>query len=620
MKVLILYNFFNYQNKFLPKIIKKLLKYYNSSKLNSIISQIRKDFSYNVDITVLTPINEELKLKSKISLKFLPKLRVEIDRLIFRGIKDDVVQKTKQTLKTLYSNLLDLQIYSLKGTFLPKIFEFELSLFLNEFFGKYELIKKIIQEREYDEIYLCNINNRSLDFFKKINSDMKLFNDNFFLKNANLLNGISTIHYLLITLGLNFKRILFKKQLQSNYMLDNKKKNILFFANSDNQIKSIMPIYTNLQSEKLVNPVKYSSETFTSTRSLTQIIKYILQVRRILKCHKRMIARNLNYDSINLGKFLEIYYLKGHLVDLIRSYNVLQNFIEFNKKFHSSLVIIPNDYTGTMRLITNFCKLKKIPTLFIPHAAIPIIEEMVTKNDIKYFALGGNYDKEYYIQKGVDSENIEITGVPRYEYFYKNEFIKLSEVRDMFDGRKHNFTQHKLTVLLTTNPIDDESNEKIIKTVLKSLKQLKIENQLIIKLHPRENGLIHRKICRELKLSPIIIKNYQILNVIKSCDILISQKSTTILEAMIVGTPVICLDVVNKSFRETSKYLFLDEKYVYMAYNQDELTEHIRNLITNKERLKDYIKKLKTNAEKFIFYDINNPPIKKISELIAYLD
>lgn len=77
--------------------------------------------------------------------------------------------------------------------------------------------------------------------------------------------------------------------------------------------------------------------------------------------------------------------------------------------------------------------------MFIPHAATPMVEEMVTKKDIKYFALGGKYDKEYYIKKGIPKENIETTGIPRYEYIFQGEVKKLKEVKDMFEGEIYNF-------------------------------------------------------------------------------------------------------------------------------------------------------------------------------------
>ncbi|MHA2338407.1 MAG: hypothetical protein ACXACX_13960, partial [Candidatus Hodarchaeales archaeon] len=400
----------------------------------------------------------------------------------------------------------------------------------------------------------------------------------------------------------------------------NKKGNIIFYANSENQLISIKPIYESLLNTSSLNPVFYSIETYLTFRNLKKILKYIIWSKNCVKTHIKGISEDLQYASINLENVLKVFYSKMFIINIIKLFNVLNNFIDFIDRINPKLVIITNDFLPGMRMVANYLKLEQIPTLYIPHAAIPIIEEMVTMNDIKYFALGGPFDKDYYIKKGIDGRNISITGVPRYEYFYKKKLTKLSEFRDMVDGRIYKLGENKMTILLTTNPIDDISNEKIITTVAKSLKDLKLENNFIIKLHPRENGLIHRRICKNLGINPIIIKDYQILDVINSCNILVSQKSTTILESMIVGTPIIGLDLVNKNFRETSKYLFLDEKYINIAYDQDSLTDLIRELITNKSKINKYIQILKENAKMFVFYDKNNPPIKKIVALIRNLD
>ena len=85
----------------------------------------------------------------------------------------------------------------------------------------------------------------------------------------------------------------------------------------------------------------------------------------------------------------------------------------------------------------------------------------------------------------------------------------------------------KPSILLTINPIDDKSNDKIISSVGKSLKNLNLTENFIIELHPSENGLLHQRICQKLEINPIIIKNYDILKIIKSADHLLSQKSTT---------------------------------------------------------------------------------------------
>lgn len=140
---------------------------------------------------------------------------------------------------------------------------------------------------------------------------------------------------------------------------------------------------------------------------------------------------------------------------------------------------------------------------------------------------------------------------------------------------------------------------------------------MIIKLHPKETGVLQRRILQKLNVNPIIVRDINILTLIKSCDLLLTSFSTTILEAMIIGTPVIILDFINKEFPFSGKYLFSEEKYVKTTKHQESLTKIIKQLTTNPDLLKKYSEELKINADKFSFYDGNDPPTEKIINLIS---
>ena len=81
----------------------------------------------------------------------------------------------------------------------------------------------------------------------------------------------------------------------------------------------------------------------------------------------------------------------------------------------------------------------------------------------------------------------------------------------MFNQRTYKFEPERFTILLTTNTIDDISNEKLINTVINSLKELNLIDNLIIKLHPGENGILHRKVLNKLNSFPIIIQDCKIV-------------------------------------------------------------------------------------------------------------
>jgi UDP-N-acetylglucosamine:LPS N-acetylglucosamine transferase len=268
-----------------------------------------------------------------------------------------------------------------------------------------------------------------------------------------------------------------------------------------------------------------------------------------------------------------------------------------------------------IKLVAKYCKLNNIPTIYIPHAGIPLLEEVVTKREFSYITVAGKYDIDFYLKRGTPRKDIFITGAPRYEKFYNTKVRELKTVRDMFNNRKFKIDS-KSTILLTTSPYDPTSIEKIITSVVSSLKELNLVDNLIIKLHPAEDGIHHKNILKKMNVNVIIVKNYALVELIKSSSLLISAVSTTILEAMIIGTPAILLEFINLGFKYIHINPFNQEKFVKAAKTQNELTFLIDQLIKNPPLRIEYSSELKRNSELFSFYDEKLPPTEKIVNLI----
>ena len=242
---------------------------------------------------------------------------------------------------------------------------------------------------------------------------------------------------------------------------------------------------------------------------------------------------------------------------------------------------------------------------------------MISKKKFSYLALWGKNDIDFYKnQLGMPINKLIITGNPRFESFYNNKLDVLNEIRDMFSNRIYKFNPNRFTILVATNIFDKVSNEKFITTIVNSLKELNLLDNLIIKLHPSETGIEYKEILKSLNVNPIIVRDYNVIELIKSSNLLISCVSSIILEAMIMGTPVILSDFANLDFMYTSPYGFTNKLFVRGAETSQSLIEHIRELTQNEEKWSEYSKKLRESSKLFSFYDKNEPPIKKIVNLI----
>ena len=617
--ILVLNGFFINIYEFIPQSFKTFLENYNIFKLNRLINSLKEKYGNSINIRIINATDTIFDINNSVEFNSLSKLRINIERNDFLRIKNEISLNTRNVMIQLFHNLKKLKTFNLQGLFIPKLLEFELINYFNTIFGQLELLSYLIQKENYHKIILFNCNTHVLKNLKNIlssQSNLVQSNDNFLYKRETYLRLLNIGCYIIILLGSFLKNRIYKKKRYRKILSEKIEDSLLFIIKSKNQFNSVKTVYNRLKYKKNQNAICYYIEYFVSFRDLGNLFRFLLEKRKILINSKREILTNLQYKSKELDFVVKMFYNLHFFIKLILLFNFYNNLNNFIDNKIPSLAIIANDFNSAERIAAGYFKQKKIPTLYIPHSAIPIIPELITKSDIEYYALGGESDKNYYVRRGIPEKNIINTGIPRYQNLYEGKIKELDSIRDMFGGKSYNFQKKDITILLTTNPIDDKSNEKIINSVIKSLMELNLVNNLIIKLHPSESGNLHKKITQKLNVNPVIVKDYNILELIKSSDLLISQKSTTLLEAMIIGTPMILLDFINKGFEESSKYEFLNEKFINTVKNQDSLTQEIKKIIEYKNKKEILSEKYIKYSKHFSFYDTGEPPTEKIVNFI----
>ncbi|MFW9946145.1 MAG: UDP-N-acetylglucosamine 2-epimerase, partial [Candidatus Odinarchaeota archaeon] len=576
-----------------------------------------ENYQSNITIKVLSDQINNLKLKKNIELVSLADLRFNLKRDKYIEIRNKIMTVTNKNLIQLFNNLEALKTLDYKGISLAKLLEINLIVLFNEYLGQYELLKSILKREQFDRIILFNFSRVHLPIFRSLNFNynIEVYKDKFLTKTHNFLKLINISMCILISSALFIKKRLFHKNKAKNRSFKKKKDTILFLTDTKNQFYSVKPVYDGLLEYGNISPKHYSCETFLELSKLAELLRYLLRIRKVISINKEKIVHGLNHESFSFYTILTIFYDYNLFIHLTKIFNMVNNLIKFIGDNLPVLVVIANDYSIRGRLEIGYFKLKNIPLVYIPHAGIPIMEELATTSEVSYITVSGEFEKNYLVNKGESKEKIKITGRPRYQNFHKGKIQRLLEVQDIFDARKYKFNTSKFTVLLATNPIDNKSNEKIITSVVNSLKDLNLIDNLIIKLHPRENGLLHKKILNKLEVSPIIVKDYNILDLIKSCDLLLSGVSNTILEAMIIGTPVVQLDFINVNFIYTSRYIFTEDQSIVHVKNQEELIAVLQKFILNKDFYSSYSESLKNLSKGYSFYDEKENPTKKIINL-----
>lgn len=621
MKIIILDNFFNTSDYFkIADYSNKYLLFYNKFKLRNLIKKLLKLNNEISEIKIITTSKEKFYIDKNVKIELLSDFRLNIDRSEFENIKKKVIKEIRHNIIDFLTYLNNLKTFHIKGISIGKIIEAYLSIFLSESFGGYELVKKIFQVEKFNKVVLFNPNPNFLEFFRHIspkNNSISVYQDNFLItirKIANLYRYAPYIPIRQYGLKKLFLEIVSKKKINSDFK---NQKNIIFLANTQNQLNSIKPIYDYFKKEKQYNPIFYEDHTFLSSLGkYNELVKTIFQLRRIWIDNFNKMLKGMRYDSILIKGIMQDFYDIHLFLFIVSTFNNLYYFDEFFRYTAPLALIIAEELSAEGRLYTKYCKLKKIPTIYVPHAALPIYNELVAKTDFSCITVPGQLNKDFLINRGESREKIFVTGRARYDEFFTGNLKMLSQVNDMFNNKIYKFDPDRFTIIFTTNPIGFKATKKVVTSVINALNELNQINNLIIKLHPRENGLIYRKILKKMGIEPVIVKDYNIFELIKSSKVLLSMISTTILEAMIIGTPIILLDFVNLDFSFTGTYQFCQDKYVLIAKNQELLIEKLRELINNKDYYSTYSKNLKENGKKFCFYDEKASSTKIIHDLI----
>lgn len=614
MKIVIIENFLNTSIYFrIGKKSSKTLLQYKKYKLKSLIKELKKK-NDNLDINVFFAADQKIYIDKDVKIDLISEYRIKIDRSEYIKIKEKIVKETTKNSIQFLKNSLNLKTFHYKEIFLGKLIEFYVVLFFNEILGEFEIVKKILESEKFDKIIFFNANPIFSDFYLYLTKkfgNVEIFRDKLLEWNRKISIWLKFKNVFPVT-NYGIRNLFFSKKIPLN-----KQNKVLFIANTTNHYKSLSPIYNHFKNDRGYNPMFFKDHPrLNPLKKYPDLIKFLFQMKKIWNNNFKKISSGLIYDSLKLNNLIEEFY-KTHLFFFLTS--IFKNhyyFEKFIEKLKPSIAVLADSLSAEGRLYAKFCKLKNIPTIYVPHAGTPVYDELITKSDFSYSAISGEFSKNYLISKGEEEKHIIITGRARYTDLYSGKIKKLNKIQNMNNNRIYKFEPNKFIILYTTNPFGDTVSKKSMITIINALNELGLIENLVIKLHPRESGMVYKEVLKSLQVDPIIVKDLNILELINSCSLLLAGRSTTILEAMIIGKPVILLDLFNFDFSYTGKYEFCTEKSVIIVENQAQLMEKIEELAKDQNLYNSYSAQLKERAKFFSYFSENENPTEKIAKLI----
>jgi len=315
----------------------------------------------------------------------------------------------------------------------------------------------------------------------------------------------------------------------------------------------------------------------------------------------KSFKQSLTYQKVPIWEMVEellLFMFGARFVELTEYIEILKRAIDTERP---DIIIVWDDRSRFGKTVVATAHLKKTPTLIAQHGIIAGTLDDSGPTLADRMAVFGQYMKDCMVRGGAEPEKIVITGSPMHDRIVKNRFDKEKICNQL------GINKDKKIVVFTTQP---SGQEMMLRNILKPLKNHP-NIQLVIKLHPSENGKMHKRAVKEMNSDAVVIKDVDLYGLLSASDVMLTEFSTTALEAMIIGKPVIIINLDNKP--EVIPYV--QSGAALGVYKPEDIISVIKDALYNEE----IRKKLEEKRKKFVYeqaYMVDGKATERVVKLI----
>ncbi len=221
------------------------------------------------------------------------------------------------------------------------------------------------------------------------------------------------------------------------------------------------------------------------------------------------------------------------------------------------------------------------------------------------------YARDAHLRMGAPEKNVFITGQPRFDLIQR---VKTNG-REVLE--KLNIPAGKGVVVLATQPLHslwtEEERKEFLETIIEGLEQLP-EKQLVIKLHPAEEEEDYRALLGKTGWQVVLCRDIDLYALLRACELLITVHSTVALEAMILGKPVITVNLTGRP----DVMPYAASGAALGVYRPEDLVPAMTRALSDPETRSE----LARNRKKFVYehaYKLDGRATKRVAGLIEWL-
>lgn len=365
-------------------------------------------------------------------------------------------------------------------------------------------------------------------------------------------------------------------------------------------------------------PPIWNKESFTIIKESNCNI--IDSKKLISKSSRKLLEIDIKEMKINLEilfereEFIEIFSLhsksfwklvKKTMKDLFekRISELIINIQKGKKLFDEnnfSSILVWSEIGSTEQILVKLAKQKNIPVVLLQHG---LFFDSRTKGayemnkfqgvypvDANEIIVWGEIEKNHQILAGITEKKIHALGSPLFDDFSDN--VELST---------------NIVTLATSGPVKENVFDLTVKTIEKNIETIrtisqlveKFNKKLIIKIHPSPDEFDPTELVQKISQDIEIIKNGDITEIIKKCDIfIVIDVSTIIINAQLLRKPVISVTVKDSGYGIPTVLTTNS----CLQVNSKNFEEYFEKILTNKE----FKNKILQNGDKYIKSYLSN--------------
>lgn len=361
---------------------------------------------------------------------------------------------------------------------------------------------------------------------------------------------------------------------------DKADKYALLFVRSPLQIEPLVPIYEELKKRGDILPLyvsfgNYSSRMLDlelSKRHLEYFpLKNLLNLRSLFKTAQKVIKSHINHR--HQGAFIDVQFgdnqiqfealsildeISMYWFDIILRKTLLDKFVESNIEKHKiKFVMNAETHNQSAAADALWANGNQLPIYGVQYLTF---EEMIPR--ISWV------DTMFVIDKIINDRLNTMKENERFMYLGPVAFDKYYNTK-----RKSN---RLASIGVFTQP-DDFTSDFIAITsdIIDIRNKFALDFDIVVKLHPREKRISSFKSRFDSIPKVEIVSNEISSNdLLKAVDLAVSIRSGTMLQSIIIGTPVLCVNY-NRKYKED--FDFLIDRVTYKAHSYTELEQYIQN-------------------------------------------